>query len=61
MSYTDRLNDLTRDGLKALADSAVGEQLAYLGVGFDKALESEKVMKEVRKMFPKACVSGYTG
>ena len=52
-------NNLTREGLKVLADSAAGEQLVYLGVGFNPRLEDAKVMKDVCAMFPNATVSGY--
>ncbi len=52
-------NELTRDGMKALADSPLGPQLVYVSTGFDAALQTDKVMREVRKMFPNARVTGY--
>jgi uncharacterized protein (TIGR02996 family) len=51
-------NGLTRGGLKALADSAVGKQLVYLDIVFNRHLENEKVMKGVCEMFPNATVRG---
>jgi uncharacterized protein (TIGR02996 family) len=52
-------NNVTREGLKVLADSAAGKQLVYLGIGFSPKLENAKVMKDVWAMFPNATVSGY--
>jgi uncharacterized protein (TIGR02996 family) len=52
-------NDVSRDSLKVLAESSVGQQLVYLSVGFSPKLENPKVMKEVCKMFPNARVEGY--